>query len=51
MDDMVTDLEGPWEGMCGAIQERQSSMLENADEFADMAIERLGRSYTTDWAC
>ncbi|KAF5974290.1 hypothetical protein FBULB1_7849 [Fusarium bulbicola] len=41
MDDMVTDLEGPWEGMCGAIQERQSSMLENADEFADMAIERL----------
>ncbi|KAF5543358.1 hypothetical protein FNAPI_9680 [Fusarium napiforme] len=41
MDDMVTDLEGPWEGMCGTIQERQSSMLENADEFADMAIERL----------
>ncbi|KAG9498470.1 hypothetical protein J7337_009275 [Fusarium musae] len=41
MDDMVTDLEGPWEDMCGTIQERQSSMLQNADEFADMAIERL----------
>ncbi|KAF5678788.1 hypothetical protein FCIRC_6403 [Fusarium circinatum] len=41
MDDMVTDLEGPWEGMCSALQERQSSMLENADEFADMAIDRL----------
>jgi uncharacterized protein YqgV (UPF0045/DUF77 family) len=51
MDDMVTDLEGPWEDMCGIIQERQSSMLENADEFADMAIERLGKSNTTDRTC
>ncbi|KAI1045821.1 hypothetical protein LB505_014328 [Fusarium chuoi] len=48
MDDMVTDLEGPWEGMCGAIQERQSSMLENADEFADMAIERLEEHDSVD---
>ncbi|KAG5757402.1 hypothetical protein H9Q70_000052 [Fusarium xylarioides] len=48
MDDMVTDLEGPWEGMCGALQERQSSMLENADEFADMAIEELEEHDSVD---
>ncbi|KAF5530041.1 hypothetical protein FMEXI_13782 [Fusarium mexicanum] len=48
MDDMVTDLEGPWEGMCGALQERQSSMLENADEFADVAIERLEEHDSVD---
>ncbi|KAF4497513.1 hypothetical protein FAGAP_6314 [Fusarium agapanthi] len=48
MDDMVTDLEGPWEGMCGALQERQSNMLENADEFADMAIERLEEHDSVD---
>ncbi|KAG5821622.1 hypothetical protein H9Q71_000153 [Fusarium xylarioides] len=45
MDDMVADLEGPWEGMCGALQ---SSMLENADEFADMAIERLEEHDSVD---
>ncbi|EXK95623.1 hypothetical protein FOQG_04173 [Fusarium oxysporum f. sp. raphani 54005] len=41
MDEMVSDLGGPWEEMCGSLQERQSSILENADEFADMAIEKL----------
>lgn len=41
---MVSDLGGPWEEMCGALQERQSTMLENADEFADMAIEKLGKA-------
>ncbi|RKK60015.1 hypothetical protein BFJ67_g2349 [Fusarium oxysporum f. sp. cepae] len=41
MDEMVSDLGGPWEEMCGSLRERQSSMLENADEFADMAIEKL----------
>ncbi|KAF5714445.1 hypothetical protein FMUND_7407 [Fusarium mundagurra] len=48
MDEMVTDLEGPWEDMCGIIQERQSSMLENADEFADMAIEELEEHDSVD---
>lgn len=51
MGEMASDLERPWEEMCGALQERQLNMLENADEFADMAMERLGKSYTTDWAC
>ncbi|KAI7770499.1 hypothetical protein LZL87_002870 [Fusarium oxysporum] len=48
MDEMVTDLGGPWEEMCGALQERQSSMLENADEFADMAIEKLEEHDSVD---
>ncbi|RKL46888.1 hypothetical protein BFJ72_g2627 [Fusarium proliferatum] len=41
MGEMASDLERPWEEMCGALQERQLNMLENADEFADMAMERL----------
>ncbi|KAF4944710.1 hypothetical protein FGADI_12485 [Fusarium gaditjirri] len=48
MDEMVTDLGRPWEEMCGALQERQSSMLENADEFADMAIEKLEEHDSVD---
>jgi hypothetical protein len=44
MDEMVSDLGGPWEEMRGSLQERQSSILENADEFADMAIEKLGKT-------
>ncbi|KAF5628695.1 hypothetical protein F25303_10328 [Fusarium sp. NRRL 25303] len=48
MDDMFTDLEGPWEEMSGALQERQSSMLENADEFADLAIEKLEEHDSVD---
>ncbi|KAF4415669.1 hypothetical protein FACUT_13229 [Fusarium acutatum] len=48
MDEMVIDMEGPWEGMCCALQERQSSMLENADAFADMAIERLEEHDSVD---
>jgi hypothetical protein len=51
MDGMVSDLGGPWEEMCGAIQERQSSMLENADAFTDLAIEKLGKTEDLDWAC
>ncbi|EMT69826.1 hypothetical protein FOC4_g10008261 [Fusarium odoratissimum] len=48
MDEMVSDLGGPWEEMCGSLQERQSSMLENADEFADMAIEKLEEHDSVD---
>ncbi|KAL5613158.1 hypothetical protein FOVSG1_002221 [Fusarium oxysporum f. sp. vasinfectum] len=48
MDEMVSDLGGPWEEMCGSLQERQSSMLENADEFADMAIEKLKEHDSVD---
>ncbi|KAJ4045459.1 hypothetical protein NW756_012226 [Fusarium oxysporum] len=48
MDEMVSDLGGPWEEMCGSLQERQSSILENADEFADMAIEKLEEHDSVD---
>ncbi|RKK14867.1 hypothetical protein BFJ65_g11416 [Fusarium oxysporum f. sp. cepae] len=48
MDEMVSDLGGPWEEMCGSLRERQSSMLENADEFADMAIEKLEEHDSVD---
>ncbi|RKK77915.1 hypothetical protein BFJ69_g5912 [Fusarium oxysporum] len=48
MDEMVSDLGGPWEEMCGSLQERQSSMLENAYEFADMAIEKLEEHDSVD---
>ncbi|KAF6518691.1 hypothetical protein HZS61_017065 [Fusarium oxysporum f. sp. conglutinans] len=48
MDEMVSDLGGPWEEMCGSLQERQSSMLENAGEFADMAIEKLEEHDSVD---
>ncbi|KAF5644498.1 hypothetical protein F52700_2498 [Fusarium sp. NRRL 52700] len=48
MDEMVGDLEGPWEEMCDALQERQSTMLENADEFTDTAIEKLDEHDSVD---
>ncbi|KAM0084500.1 hypothetical protein ACKRZS_003341 [Fusarium odoratissimum] len=48
MDEMVSDLGGPWEEMCGSLQERQSSMLDNADEFADTAIEKLEEHDSVD---
>ncbi|KAF5708726.1 hypothetical protein FGLOB1_6265 [Fusarium globosum] len=48
MGEMASDLERPWEEMCGALQERQLNMLENADEFADMAMERLEEHDSVD---
>ncbi|SCV48300.1 uncharacterized protein FFFS_08512 [Fusarium fujikuroi] len=48
MGEMASDLERPWEEMCGALQERQLNMLESADEFADMAMERLEEHDSVD---
>ncbi|KLO87985.1 Uncharacterized protein LW93_5151 [Fusarium fujikuroi] len=48
MGKMASDLERPWEEMCGALQERQLNMLESADEFADMAMERLEEHDSVD---
>ncbi|KAF9772316.1 hypothetical protein IL306_009980 [Fusarium sp. DS 682] len=42
IDGMVRDLAGPWEEMRDALQQRQSTVLENADTFTDTAIEKLG---------
>ncbi|KAF4448281.1 hypothetical protein F53441_8315 [Fusarium austroafricanum] len=41
IDGMVRDLNGPWGELRNALQQRQSSMEEDANTIADTAIERL----------
>ncbi|KAF5668081.1 hypothetical protein FHETE_5347 [Fusarium heterosporum] len=41
MDEMVQDLESPWEELCSALQQRQSDMLSDSDTITDTAIEQL----------